>query len=195
MAHPRRSSRSEDDDPDEDEDEEEEEEPAPRRRRRPRVSPGSHSTPVRRWHGSADDEDDEPEPPKASSRFRASSRERHPVYWRARDSLYFEPLVALAIIVVILVGLFAYTQNWPPVYVVESDSMQHGPNDNLGLINTGDLVLAQKIDTSAIVPYVAGIPTGYSTYGEYGDVLLYHPNGGGATPVIHRAIVFLSWNG
>ncbi|MCI4373184.1 MAG: hypothetical protein L3K02_06030, partial [Thermoplasmata archaeon] len=34
---------------------------------------------------------------------------------------------------------------------------------------------------------------GYSTYGEYGDVLLYYPNGLVGTPVIHRAIVFLQW--
>jgi signal peptidase len=195
MAPSRRSSRSDDDDPDDDEDEEEEEEEPPRtKRHRPRRPAAAHTAPVRRWRATEEDDDEEEEVPKSSSRFRLSSRERHPVYWRARDSLYFEPLVALAIIVVILVGLFAYTQNWPPVYVVESDSMQHGTNDNLGLINTGDLVLAQKVDTSAIVPYVVGMTTGYSTYGEYGDVILYHPNGGSATPVIHRALLFLSWN-
>jgi len=195
MPRPRRSSGSDDEeDPDAEEDEEE---PAPRRRRRPRPASAPHSGPVRRWHGSKDEEEDDEEgsgPGRGPSRFGPSARERHPVYWRARDSLYFEPLVAVAIVVVILVGLFAYTQNWPPVYVVESDSMQHGLNDNLGLINTGDLVLAQKVDTSAIVPYVVGLATGYSTYGEYGDVILYHPNGGGATPVIHRAIVYLAWD-
>ncbi len=117
------------------------------------------------------------------------------MFWRARDSLYFEPLVALAIIVVILVGLYAYTSNWPPVYVVESNSMQHGPNDVLGLINTGDLVLAQKVSNATITPYLVGMLRGYSTYGEYGDVLLYHPSGqGGATPIIHRAILFLNYD-
>ena len=122
-------------------------------------------------------------------------REKRPVYWRARDSLWFEPLVALAIVIVLLVGLWAYTQNWPPVYVVESQSMQHGLTDQVGLINTGDLVLAQKVDPSTVVPYMVGLQTGYSTYGEYGDVLLYHPNGDDAvTPVIHRAIVYLQYN-
>jgi signal peptidase I len=195
MAHPRRSSRSDDDDDDEvdEDDEDEEEEPRSRAQRRSTKRSSSHPSPVRRWHGPGEEEE-EPEPPRRSARARARSRERHPVYWRARDSLYFEPLVALALIVVILVGLFAYTQNWPPVYVIESDSMQHGPNDHLGLINTGDLVLAQKVDSSAIVPYMVGLTSGYSTYGEYGDVLLYMPNGGSGTPVIHRAIVFLSWN-
>ena len=95
----------------------------------------------------------------------------------------------------VLVGLFAYTQNWPPMYVVESNSMQHGSVDIVGLINTGDLVLAQKVSTSQITAYVQGTTNGYSTYGEYGDVLLYYPNGvTSATPIIHRAILFLEWN-
>jgi signal peptidase I len=103
-------------------------------------------------------------------------------------------LVAVAIIVLLLVGLYAYTQNWPPVYVVESDSMQHGPTDVLGVINTGDLVLAQRVPTDQITPYVVGVSTGYSTYGEFGDVILYSANGQGATPIIHRAILFLQWD-
>ncbi len=120
---------------------------------------------------------------------------RRPVFFRARDSWYFEPLVALAIIVVLLVALFAYTSNWPPIYVVESGSMQHGSADKVGLINAGDLVLVKKIDPSSVIPYIVGEETGYSTYGEYGDVILYHPNGDvQVTPVIHRAILYLVWN-
>ncbi|MCI4346534.1 MAG: S26 family signal peptidase [Thermoplasmata archaeon] len=120
---------------------------------------------------------------------------KRPVYWRARDSLWFEPLVALAILLLLLVALWAYTQNWPPVYVIESESMQHGTNDVLGVINTGDLVLAQKIDATKITPYMVGVQNGYQTYGEYGDVLLYYPNGDtSVTPIIHRALLFLEWN-
>jgi len=193
MSHPR--PRADDDDPGDDEDDEEEPSPPPRRRSRPPPSSRSRSrpSPVRRWRGpeaQTEDVDEEEEAEAAATRTTG----KKPVYWRARDSLFFEPLVALAIIVVLLVSLFAYTQNWPPIYVVESDSMQHGPNDQLGLINTGDLVLAQKVPLSQITPYVSGFQTGYSTYGEYGDVLLYWPNGAGSTPVIHRAIAYLEWN-
>lgn len=114
------------------------------------------------------------------------------MYYRARDSVWFEPAVALAIIVLLLVSLWAYTQNWPPVYVVESSSMQHGTSDQLGLINTGDLVLAQHLSAGRVVPYVVGMTTGYTTYGEYGDVLLYYPGGQtDVVPVIHRAIAYL----
>ncbi|MGB6501127.1 MAG: S26 family signal peptidase, partial [Thermoplasmata archaeon] len=120
---------------------------------------------------------------------------RPPVYWRARDSLYFEPLVALAIVVLMLVGLFAFTQTWPPAYVVESGSMRHGVGDHVGEINAGDMVLAEKVSPSSIVPYVVGYRTGVSTYGEFGDVVLYHPNGNsGSTPIVHRSILYLEWD-
>lgn len=179
----RRSLDEDDADPDEEEDEQEGKHPPRRAHRRSSGKPA----PVRRWRAPG-------EPDSGEEAEEATSPPRKSVYWRARDSLYFEPLVALAVIVLLLVGLFAYTQNWPPVYVVESESMQHGSTDILGLINTGDLVLAQKISVGSIVPYVVGLVTGYSTYGEYGDVILYHPNGGGTTPIIHRAILFLEWD-
>ncbi len=177
----------------EDDDELDEGPPRPRRPvRRPRSS-ASRRAPVRKWSGSdADDDEEELEAPPTRRRW--FHRDAKPVYWRARDSLFFEPLVAVAIIVVILVGLYAYTQNWPPVYVVESDSMQHGSSDVLGVINTGDLVLAQRIPLGQITPYVVGVQTGYSTYGEAGDVILYNANGQGSTPIIHRAILFLEWD-
>ncbi len=115
--------------------------------------------------------------------------------WRARDSLFFEPLVALAIVAVLLVSLYAYTANWPPVYAIESNSMQHGSGDHVGFLNAGDIVLAQKVSLDSIVPYVIGVQTGFSTYGEPGDVLLYYPYGQTSqTPIIHRAIFFLQWN-
>jgi len=179
-------------------DEELEEGPSRPRRssRRPPPRPRPRRPPVRRWRGSdgeeESDESEDADVPPARQGF--WHREQHPVYWRARDSLYFEPLVAVAIIVVLIVSLYAYTGNWPPVYVVESGSMQHGTSDVLGDINTGDLVLAQRISTDQITPYVVGLQTDYSTYGEYGDVLLYSANGEGSTPIIHRAILFLQWN-
>jgi signal peptidase len=196
----RRSSRGddveeEDEEYREEDDDEEEEERAKRRRTHPparRSSPRTRPAPIRRWRSSDDEEVEDEEEAEAPTGGTSPGKPR--VYWRARDSLYFEPLVALAIIVVLIVSLFAYTQNWPPIYVVESNSMQHGPNDQVGLINTGDLVLAQKVPVSSIVPYTTGLTTGYSTYGEYGDVILFWPNGQGSSPIIHRSIVFLEWD-
>jgi len=184
----------------EDEAEEAEERPA-QRRPRPRTGRRAKSRPVRPW--TIDDLDEEEDDLDGEEGAEKKGGEtggffqslRRPVFFRARDSWYFEPLVALAIIVLLLVSLFAYTSTWPPVFVVESGSMQHGAADQVGLINTGDLVLVKKIDPSSVTPYVVGEETGYSTYGEYGDVILYHPNGNTqVTPVIHRAILYLVWN-
>jgi len=185
----RSSSASDPDDDDDDLDDEVDE--APRRARkgsthRTRTPSKGRPRPVKRWKGPEGEEESDEEEGEVPA--------KRPTYWRARDSLYFEPLVALAIIVLLIVGMYAYTQNWPPVYVVESDSMQHGTDDVLGLINTGDLVLAQKVSPSTIIPYVNATTSGYTTYGENGDVVLYYPNGQDTTPIIHRAIVFLTAN-
>jgi signal peptidase I len=165
----------------------------PRSRRRDRRHPSGRTRSVRRWQSGGEEE--EPWDDVIDERGGKPLREKVPVFWRARDSLYFEPLVALAIIVVLLVSLFAYTANWPPVYVVESNSMQHGPGDHLGDINAGDIVLAQKVSTGSIVTYVQALTSGLTTYGSFGDVLLYYPNGStGATPIIHRAIIYLQYD-
>jgi signal peptidase len=179
--------RGSDDEEDPPEEEEGEEKPAPRRSHAHRRQ-GESGGGVKPWSP-----DGEEEPENGGGWFHRGPK--RPVYWRARDSLWFEPLVALAILLLLLVSLWAYTQNWPPVYVIESESMQHGSNDVLGVINTGDLVLAQKVDPSKITPYMVGVQNGYQTYGEYGDVLLYYPNGDtSVTPVIHRALLYLEWD-
>jgi signal peptidase I len=179
-------------DDDESPEEDDEDEPSRPRRSSTRAARAhrarrGRSAPVRRWSAEGDE-------PEAEAEDAPPGSDKPPVFWRARDSLYFGPLVALAIVVVLVASLYAYTGNWPPVYVVESGSMQHGSNDIVGLINAGDLVLAQKIPTSNIQTYADGIRSGYSTYGEYGDVLLYWPNGGGSTPIIHRALFFLQYD-
>jgi signal peptidase len=194
----RLSSKRHDDDEEEPSDEDDSRSSRASHSTRPSGRRGAHSRGVRPWSpgeaGDDDEEDDDPEDGSPGKRKGFFHREREPVYFRARDSLFFEPLVALAIIVVLLVGLFAYTQNWPPMYVVESESMQHGTVDQLGLINTGDLVLAQKVTPGQIVPYMVGLQTGYQTYGEFGDVVLYHPNGLSGTPIIHRALLYIFAN-
>lgn len=108
-------------------------------------------------------------------------------------------LIAIAIVVVIFAGIFAYTQVYPPLVVVESSSMQHGDDvSSIGVIDTGDLVLVQAAPTrSAIVTWIEGRVTGYETYGDFGDVIVFRkptvPTD--PTPVIHRAIMYVVPNG
>ncbi len=176
------------------EDEDGEETPRPPRRRSersvPRATHPPTPRPIRRWRAKAGTPEDEvAESRRELAAARLNAKRTWPTYWRFRDSFWFIPILAIIVIGIVIGGLVAYTNSWPPVYVVQSMSMQHGPNDHLGLINTGDLVLSKKVPVSTIVPYVVGMRTGYTTYGEYGDVVLYEPNGGTGTPIIHRAIV------
>ena len=192
-----------DDDLEEDEEDPDEEEETPPRRRAGRRSPRAVSRPaypaaprpIRRWRSRVDDPEDEVALSRRElAEAKLNARRPFPTYWRFRDSFWFVPTIAVIVIVVVLGGLVAYTGGWPPVYVVQSMSMQHGSNDQIGLINTGDLVLSKKVPFASITPYVVGMASGYATYGEYGDVVLYEPNGGTATPIIHRAILFLEFN-
>jgi len=103
--------------------------------------------------------------------------------------------IAAGIIGVLLLVIFLYTGNWPPMVVIESDSMQHGDDSELGIIDTGDLVLVKELDgDDDLVSYVEGRATGYEMYGEYGDVIVYRKNGGKDTPVIHRPVLYLQLN-
>ncbi|HEY4704447.1 MAG TPA: S26 family signal peptidase [Thermoplasmata archaeon] len=105
---------------------------------------------------------------------------------------------AVILVAIILGAVFAYTQVWPPMVVVESDSMQHSRTTSfLGVIDTGDLVLVQAVhQASDIVTYVEGRSQGYEAYSNYGDVIIFHrpDSSTTATPVIHRALVYVTKN-
>ena len=106
--------------------------------------------------------------------------------------------IALILVAVILGAIFVYTGVWPPLVVVESASMQHSPTESyIGVIDTGDLVFVQAAPARAdVVTYVQGRATGYATYGDYGDVIIFHLyDQPGATPIIHRAIMYVVPNG
>ena len=127
-----------------------------------------------------------------------SEHSRIPKKYRGVVLLLRDVGVAAALVALILLAMFAYTGQWPPLVVIESNSMMHG-DDNLshvGIIDTGDLVLVQKIDdVGDIVTYAEGCSKGYKTYGDYGDVIIYNPNGNtDVTPIIHRAMIYLEVN-
>ena len=106
--------------------------------------------------------------------------------------------VALLFVVFILLAMFAYSGLWPPLVVVESNSMMHGDDNtsHIGAIDTGDLVLVKKVDhPSDIATYADGLSTGHRTYGDYGDVVIYKKGGSDTlTPIIHRALIYLEPN-
>jgi signal peptidase I len=103
---------------------------------------------------------------------------------------------ALLIVVIFLGGMMAYSGLWPPVFVVESASMQHSDTESkLGVIDTGDLVLIQGSDGGGVRTYVECYPDGGMSFGDYGDVIIYERYGrSDLTPIIHRAMFRLEYN-
>ncbi|MBI0581738.1 MAG: S26 family signal peptidase [Methanomassiliicoccales archaeon] len=102
----------------------------------------------------------------------------------------------LLLIVLLLLAVFVYAGMWPPVYVVESESMQHSDDRSfIGTIDTGDLVIVQSSDGSDVRTYVESYSDGHRTFGDYGDVIVYERYGrSDYTPIIHRAMLRLEFN-
>jgi len=105
--------------------------------------------------------------------------------------------VLIAVVAIIVGGyatLITYTGMSTPFSVVMSQSMQHDPDrSDLGCIDTGDVVIVKNKANATIESYVVGTSTGYSTFGDYGSVIIYERNSS-SNPVIHRAIVWLDWD-
>ncbi|MGQ9582119.1 MAG: S26 family signal peptidase, partial [Thermoplasmatota archaeon] len=114
--------------------------------------------------------------------------------------IFRDVLISSVIVLSILSGLYLYSGVWPPMVVIESSSMMHDKDSQIGIIDTGDLTLVKKInDRKDIVTYIEATcktssKYGYKAYGDFGDVIIYKKNGLYETPVIHRAIVWIEFN-
>ena len=112
-----------------------------------------------------------------------------------RKGLVRDLVVAVVIVGGFFGGLLAYTQTYPPIVVVESESMQHADTVSyVGVIDTGDLVLVQAArERRDVVTWIEGKVTGHQTYGDFGDVIVFRKPGfsSDSTPVIHRAIMYV----
>lgn len=109
-----------------------------------------------------------------------------------------DAVVAFALVATVLLIMYAYTGLWPPLVVVESDSMMHSEDNTsyVGVIDTGDMVLVKDVDSAAdVTTYLQGFVNGHRTYGDYGDVIVYKKKGLDVeTPIIHRAVLYLEIN-
>ena len=97
---------------------------------------------------------------------------------------------------VALIGfyLFAISGVWPPMVAIESGSME--PN-----MNVNDLVFVMEADRfqpgdaqgdTGVVTAEKGDETGYTQFGDSGDVIVFAPNGNtDETPIIHRAMFWV----
>lgn len=74
---------------------------------------------------------------------------------------------------------------WTPMVAVESGSM-------IPHIQIGDIIFVESIDRADIVTNLDGQKSNYTSFDDYGDVILYRPYGrDGVTPIIHRAMYYV----
>lgn len=105
-----------------------------------------------------------------------------------------EVLLAGGLIAALVATLVLMTGSWPPMVVVESGSMMHEDEGNVGAIDPGDLVLVMSHDRVPIISYAEAVQPGnaaegHDSHGMPGDVIIYRKNGGEMTPVIHRVLL------
>ncbi len=101
-------------------------------------------------------------------------------------------IIVIAVVAVVLLGGYAgiraYSGVSPPFTVINSGSMMHSSDSQIGIIDTGDMLLVKDPDTKSITTYVEGRKDGYRQFGEYGDVIVYKkPN----QNIIHRAMIYM----
>jgi signal peptidase I len=104
-----------------------------------------------------------------------------------------EILWVIAVVGGIALTLFLISGTWPAVVTIESTSM-------VPHMNVGDLVFVVQADRfGPLQTWTDGEQTGYMKFGDYGDVIIYNPNGGtqslipflgGVHPIIHRAMTW-----
>ncbi len=100
--------------------------------------------------------------------------------------------IAISASVVLLIGLllFGVAGVWPPMVAIESGSMSPNMHQNdLVFITAPDRFANDaSVEGTGIVPADEAENTGYSKFGEPGDVIVFTPNGNDhRTPIIHRA--------
>ncbi|WP_458186452.1 S26 family signal peptidase [Haladaptatus sp. NG-WS-4] len=101
-----------------------------------------------------------------------------------------EMLESVAVVVAIGLVLFAVSGVWPPMVAVESGSMEPHMErgDLIFIMDQSRFVPNAAQDGTGVVTYQRGAESGYKSFNDYGDVIIYRPDGSTyETPIIHRA--------
>lgn len=104
-----------------------------------------------------------------------------------RINLIRDIVIVFAVVLSIGAALFAVSGTWPAMVAVESESMV--PN-----LNVNDLVfVVEENRYGGFMTAVEAQQAGITVFGDYGDVIIYRPNGiTGVTPIIHRAVTWIN---
>lgn len=102
--------------------------------------------------------------------------------------------ISVAIVGGIAIVLYGFSGIWPPMVAIESGSMEPG-------MSTGDIVFIVSPTNSVpdgvdakhgVVTHEQGEEAGYESFGDYGDAIVYRPDGSnGRTAIIHRAMFYV----
>lgn len=96
-----------------------------------------------------------------------------------------EIIYVIAVIAIVSSVSYITLGRWSPMVAVESESM-------VPHMQIGDIIFIQDIDRTGIITYETGKETGYTSFEDYGNVILYRPYGKeGITPTIHRAMYYV----
>ncbi|WP_369684843.1 S26 family signal peptidase [Halalkalicoccus sp. NIPERK01] len=101
-----------------------------------------------------------------------------------------EFLVSVGAVLLVGLLLFSLSGVWPPMVAIESGSMEPNmqPNDLVFITDNDRFVEDAAHGDTGVVTYEAGRETGYQKFGDYGDVIVFEPNGNDRqVPIIHRA--------
>lgn len=99
------------------------------------------------------------------------------------QSLLKDIVSALITVAVIVAVGIAITGTWPFMVAIESGSME--PH-----MHRGDVVILFSPDRVGLITWEEGKKLNYISFGDYGDVIVYKPNGHGK-PIIHRVIAYV----
>ena len=103
-------------------------------------------------------------------------------------------LISIAIVGGIAILLYTISGIWPPMVAIESGSMEPGMSegDIVFIVSPSNFVAEGATKQHGIVTRRQGQEDGYRTFGGYGDVIVYKPDGSNLrTAIIHRAMFYV----
>jgi len=100
-------------------------------------------------------------------------------------------LSTMAIVALVGLLLFAVSGIWPPLVAVESGSMEPHMEKNDLVFIVDENRFAGNGSVHGVVTYQRGQETGERSFGSYGDVIVFQPDGENGVPIIHRARLYV----
>ena len=102
--------------------------------------------------------------------------------------------VSIAIVLGAAALVYAVTGAWPPVVAPEGSSMEPSITTGSVLVVSGPsgVVTDASAGHGGVVTHEQGKRMGYETFGDYGDVIVYRPEGSHSRePILHRAMFYV----